>query len=63
MVNLFIGMSEVYHDYYRWPLRDKRVFDKWRHESEWGRLFDRYSAGPPLWPTMPSSTMQPIARA
>jgi hypothetical protein len=45
-VNLFIGMSEFYHDYYRWPLRDKRVFAQWRHNSQWGRLFDRYAAAP-----------------
>jgi uncharacterized protein (DUF362 family) len=63
LVHLFVGMSEVYHDYYRWPLRDKRVFEQWKRTSEWGRLFDRYSAGPPLWPTMPSSPLQPIARA
>src|SRR5207249_4364490 len=29
LVNLFIGASEVYHDYYRWPVRDKAVFDQW----------------------------------
>ena len=27
LVNLFILGSEVYHDYYRWPTRDRRVFE------------------------------------
>ena len=47
LVHLFIGMSEAYHDYYRWPMRDKRVFDEWRRTTEWGQLFDRYAGGPP----------------
>ncbi len=42
LVNLFVFGSEVYHDYYRWPLRDRAVFDAWRGETEWGRLFDQY---------------------
>jgi len=54
LVNLFIGASEVYHDYYRWPLRDKTVFDQWRKTTEWGRLFDQYAAGPPA--SMPTAS-------
>ncbi|HEY7954086.1 MAG TPA: DUF362 domain-containing protein [Polyangia bacterium] len=46
IVNLFIAASEVYHDYYRWPLADKKIFDDWRQTTEWGRLFDRYARGP-----------------
>lgn len=42
LVNLFVLGSEVYHDYYRWPLRDRRVFESWRRETSWGRLFDTY---------------------
>lgn len=37
--NLF---SEAYHDYYRWPLRDRRVYENWRRQSPWGRLFTTY---------------------
>src|SRR3954464_12493761 len=44
LVNLFVLGSEAYHDYYRWPLRDRRVFEHWRHTTHWGRLFDRYQA-------------------
>lgn len=46
LVNVFIAGSEVYHDFLRWPLVDKRTFDHWRRTTEWGRLFDQYAAGP-----------------
>jgi hypothetical protein len=62
LVNLFIGMSELYHDFYRWRLVDKRVFDQWRRDTEWGRLFDRYAAGPPPRPTT-APAARPIAQA
>jgi uncharacterized protein (DUF362 family) len=59
LVHLFIIASELYHDYYRWPLRDRRVFDRWLEETPWGRLFQRYEAGPigepgPAGPAAPS---------
>jgi hypothetical protein len=62
IVNLFIGASEIYHDYYRWPLRDKRVFDNWRKATEWGQLFDRYVSGPPTF-VAPSQPKQHTAQA
>ena len=46
LVNVFIAGSEVYHDFLRWPLLDKRVFDAWRTSTAWGKLFDRYALGP-----------------
>lgn len=42
LVNFFIFGSEAYHDYYRWPVRDRRVFRKWLKTSQWGRLFTSY---------------------
>ncbi len=42
LVFAFIAGSEVYHDYYRWPLKDKKVFTKWKKNTEWGRLFEKY---------------------
>jgi uncharacterized protein (DUF362 family) len=42
LVNLFVLGSEAYHDYYRWPLRDRKIFEQWREETTWGHLFDRY---------------------
>jgi uncharacterized protein (DUF362 family) len=42
LVNVFILGSETYHDFYRWPFKDKRVFEKWKKNTEWGKLFERY---------------------
>jgi uncharacterized protein (DUF362 family) len=42
LVNVFILGSEVYHDYYRWPVMDRRVFRTWLKTSQWGKLFDSY---------------------
>jgi uncharacterized protein (DUF362 family) len=42
LVNLFIFGSEAYHDYYRWPLKDRRVFSRWLKSSQWGKLFASY---------------------
>jgi uncharacterized protein (DUF362 family) len=42
LVNLFILGSEVYHDYYRWPARDRRVFESWHATTPWGQLFEQY---------------------
>jgi uncharacterized protein (DUF362 family) len=42
LVNLFILGSEVYHDYYRWPAHDRRVFEGWLANTPWGQLFQEY---------------------
>jgi uncharacterized protein (DUF362 family) len=42
LVNVFIFGSEFYHDYYRWPLRERRIFKQWLRESSWGKLFASY---------------------
>ena len=42
LVHLFIMGSEAYHDYYRWPARDRAVFEAWQRDSPWGALFTRY---------------------
>ena len=41
----FILGSEAYHDYYRWPMRDKKTFETWKAETSWGRLFSAYENG------------------
>ena len=43
LVNAFIIASEVYHDYYRWPARDRRTFERWLVETPWGQLFQQYA--------------------
>ncbi|MGB2869183.1 MAG: DUF362 domain-containing protein, partial [Bacteroidota bacterium] len=42
LVNFFILGSEFYHDYYRWPIRDRLVFKRWLKSSPWGHLFTSY---------------------
>jgi uncharacterized protein (DUF362 family) len=43
LVHLFVAASEAYHDYYRWPFKDARVFDAWKRTTEWGELFESYA--------------------
>jgi hypothetical protein len=45
LVNAFIFGSEAYHDYYRWPRKDRQVFEDWKRSTEWGKLFDAYARG------------------
>ena len=45
LVNVFIFGSEAYHDYYRWPLKDRRTFENWRKNTHWGQLFHQYETG------------------
>jgi uncharacterized protein (DUF362 family) len=45
LVNVFIAGSEAYHDYYRWPLKDKKTFETWKRDTEWGQLFEAYARG------------------
>jgi hypothetical protein len=54
LVNLFVLGSEAYHDYYRWPLRDRNVFEQWRQSTTWGQLFDHYQANGTLAASEPS---------
>jgi uncharacterized protein (DUF362 family) len=41
-VHVASAVSESYHDYYRWPTREKRIYQRWRNETPWGRLFAEY---------------------
>jgi uncharacterized protein (DUF362 family) len=45
LVHAFVLGSELYHDYYRWPKRDRAVFDEWLVTTEWGKLFQKYGGG------------------
>jgi uncharacterized protein (DUF362 family) len=42
LVWLFVLASECYHDWYRWPARDRRVFREWACTSRWGSLWRTY---------------------
>jgi uncharacterized protein (DUF362 family) len=61
LVHMFIFGSEVYHDYYRWPMKDRRIFERWRSETPWGRLFAQYETGTPF-PRPSATDAQPDQR-
>jgi uncharacterized protein (DUF362 family) len=44
LVNVFVAGSELYHDFYRWPYKDKAVFERWKTDTHWGRLFSDYES-------------------
>jgi hypothetical protein len=61
LVNGFILASDVYHDFYRWPLIDRRVFERWAETTEWGQLFLRYAElGPQAAPDALAQARPPI---
>lgn len=35
-------VSEAYHDYWRWPTKERKIYERWRGDSPWGRLFVEY---------------------
>lgn len=42
IVKIFIFASENYHDRFWYPARGRRVVERWKSESPWGRLFESY---------------------
>ncbi|OGO06982.1 MAG: iron-sulfur cluster-binding protein [Chloroflexi bacterium RBG_13_56_8] len=42
LVHAFSLVSEAYHDWYRWPLKERHIYERWREENPWGRLFAEY---------------------
>ncbi|NPV86009.1 MAG: DUF362 domain-containing protein [Anaerolineae bacterium] len=42
LVNLFIFASEYYHDHFWYPQNGVKVVQKWKRESPWGQLFEKY---------------------
>jgi uncharacterized protein (DUF362 family) len=45
LVHAFVLGSELYHDYYRWPRIDRDVFEGWKRDTTWGKLFTEYERG------------------
>ncbi len=37
-----IFVSEMNHDYIHWPLKERKVYERWKRETGWGRLFTEY---------------------
>lgn len=42
LVNIPIFVSEFNHDFIHWPLKERKVFERWKNETGWGRLFQEY---------------------
>lgn len=42
LVNIPILVSEINHDYIHWPLRERKIYRRWRENTPWGRLFTKY---------------------
>ena len=65
LVNGFILASDVYHDFYRWPLVDRRRFERWCETTGWGQLFLRYARlgpqGEPFVARSPAATTVPTS--
>jgi uncharacterized protein (DUF362 family) len=45
LVKVFAAGSEFYHDYYRWPRKDRQTFEAWKVDTHWGQLFAAYERG------------------
>lgn len=44
LVHFFVFGSECYHDWYRWPIKDRGIFEHWLATSPWGKLFAAYDS-------------------
>jgi len=42
LVKIPIFISEFNHDYVHWPLKERKIYLRWRETTPWGQLFDRY---------------------
>jgi hypothetical protein len=43
LVHIANFWSEAYHDYLHWPLKERKIYERWLEESDWGHLFARYA--------------------
>jgi hypothetical protein len=42
LVTFLSFVSETNHDRIHWPLKERRIYEDWRANTTWGRLFQRY---------------------
>jgi len=42
LVNIPILVSEINHDYIHWPLKERKIYLRWRENTPWGQLFAKY---------------------
>ncbi len=55
LVAIPIFISEFNHDYVYWPLKGKHIYEGWRANTAWGRLFQRYQSEGCLSPVQATS--------
>jgi uncharacterized protein (DUF362 family) len=42
LVKIPIFVSEFNHDYIHWPLKERKIYQRWRETTSWGKLFATY---------------------
>lgn len=42
LVKVFVAASDSYHDRYWWKKHGTKIFQQWKKESPWGRLWESY---------------------
>jgi uncharacterized protein (DUF362 family) len=42
LVAIPILISKINHDYTHWPFKERHLYERWRAETDWGKLFQRY---------------------
>jgi len=42
LVKVFVAASDSYHDRYWWKKRGTKIFQQWKKESPWGKLWESY---------------------
>jgi hypothetical protein len=42
LVKIPILVSEINHDYVHWPLKERKIYQRWRETTPWGQLFAKY---------------------
>lgn len=43
LVYIPILWSEIFHDYYRWNVKEKSIYEQWLKNTEWGKMFANYT--------------------
>jgi hypothetical protein len=63
LVKIPILISEINHDYVHWPLKERKIYQRWRETTPWGQLFAQYDAQECLGPGSAHERREPCAEA
>jgi uncharacterized protein (DUF362 family) len=58
LVAIPTAISAIEHDMIHWPLKEKHIYEDWRANTAWGRLFQEYQKQGHLAPAL---TAEPVA--